>query len=367
MNCQNRSARFAWNTERRPTVHRLGKGDDTMRTLRVRGFTLVELLVVIAIVGTLVALLLPAVQKARESSRRSSCLNNMRQLALATMQFEERLHRIPALFESLSGQHYDDSDDADTRVPNITWAVSLLSGMERQDIYDNYLSGRMPGTFVEIYLCPSDGNKERSGPVTSYVANGGRVSSVVDERVQNGPFLNRIYNRDATTVEGHWMDGREYTLILSENVDATYYDEVGWNGFADCFPTWALDRKFIDEDKDDRTWNPVFLWGTAESSYEKMTRINAPGLERDEKWSECDCPRRYTSATCREAPGRLLATWARPSSNHVDGVNAAFISGRTIFLREDIDYQVYVALMTLNDKKSDSLNPNFQLEDKHYR
>ena len=56
----------------------------------------------IAIIGTLVALLLPAVQKARESSRRSSCLNNLRQLALATLQFEERLHRIPGLFENAS-------------------------------------------------------------------------------------------------------------------------------------------------------------------------------------------------------------------------------------------------------------------------
>ncbi len=47
--------------------------------------------------------MLPAVQKARESSRRSTCLNNIRQLALATLQFEERLHRIPGLFEKLRG------------------------------------------------------------------------------------------------------------------------------------------------------------------------------------------------------------------------------------------------------------------------
>jgi prepilin-type N-terminal cleavage/methylation domain-containing protein len=341
-----------------------------MRPARVRGFTLVELLVVIAIIGTLVALLMPAVQKARESSRRSSCLNNLRQQALATLQYEERLRRIPALFERLTGQHFN-SDDATTGgdgAPNITWAISLLPGMERQAIYDNNVAGRMPGTFVEIYVCPSDGDKERSGPVTSYVANAGRVSSVAEQRVQNGAFLNRIYNPDATTVDGHWMDGREYTLILSENVDATYYDEIGWNGFEECKNGFPLDLKFIQEDRDDRTWNPVFVWGERNNSFEKTTPINSPGLDLDDvKWQECACPRRYTSQSCDEQPGRLLATWARPSSNHGGGVNIAFISGRVTFLREDIDYNVYIALMTLNEKKSDSPNPNFQLEDKHYR
>lgn len=70
-----------------------------MKRQSVRAFTLVELLVVIAIIGTLVALLLPAVQRARESSRRSSCGNNIRQIILGTMQYEDRFKRFPGLFE----------------------------------------------------------------------------------------------------------------------------------------------------------------------------------------------------------------------------------------------------------------------------
>jgi prepilin-type N-terminal cleavage/methylation domain-containing protein len=61
-----------------------------------RGFTLVELLVVIAIIGTLVGLLLPAVQAAREAARRSSCQNNVKQLALAVLNFESATRNFPS-------------------------------------------------------------------------------------------------------------------------------------------------------------------------------------------------------------------------------------------------------------------------------
>ncbi|MDG1810114.1 MAG: DUF1559 domain-containing protein, partial [Pirellulaceae bacterium] len=66
-----------------------------MRIQKSSGFTLIELLVVIAIIGILVSLLLPAVQQVREAARRTQCSNNIRQMALATMNYESALRRMP--------------------------------------------------------------------------------------------------------------------------------------------------------------------------------------------------------------------------------------------------------------------------------
>ena len=76
---------------------------------------------------------------------------------------------------------------------------------------------------------------------------------------------------------------------------------------------------------------------------------------------------RFTSRSCDEDAGIAMTSWARPSSYHSGGVNVAFGGGRGIFLRETIDYQVYIALMTMNEKKSDSPDPSFMLEDRHFQ
>jgi len=106
------------------------------------GFTLVELLVVIAIIGTLVGLLLPAVQAAREASRRSTCGNNIKQISLAMHSYSDAKKTLPpqatsSLFQTMKGttQYLD----------NYGWPLLLLPYMERTELFTSLTNGSLTG------------------------------------------------------------------------------------------------------------------------------------------------------------------------------------------------------------------------------
>ncbi|HEV7282140.1 MAG TPA: DUF1559 domain-containing protein [Pirellulaceae bacterium] len=134
-----------------------------MRLPRSRGFTLVELLVVIAIIGVLVALLLPAVQAAREAANRMSCNNNLKQIGIAIHNYHDTYKALPAAYIDVSpnGQ------------PEWGWSVAILPFMEQTGLYDQlrhqtlrlnqvYKSGAPAAdrallqTPIDNYRCPSD-------------------------------------------------------------------------------------------------------------------------------------------------------------------------------------------------------------------
>jgi prepilin-type N-terminal cleavage/methylation domain-containing protein len=132
-----------------------------------KGFTLVELLVVIAIIGILVALLLPAIQAAREAARRTQCTNNIKNLALACQNYHDTYGQFP-----LNYGQWNIRDPLDGR--STSWMVQILPFIEQQALYDmidfNYgvrndpRNGTTPDvsneevawTPVETYICPSD-------------------------------------------------------------------------------------------------------------------------------------------------------------------------------------------------------------------
>ena len=101
------------------------------------GFTLVELLVVIAIIGILIAMLLPAVQAVREAARRTECMNQVRQLPLAALNFESAQMRLPAGVEHISFQgaaNIRRNSDPDSR--GWGWRAKILPFMEQGNVAD---------------------------------------------------------------------------------------------------------------------------------------------------------------------------------------------------------------------------------------
>ena len=128
-----------------------------------RGFTLVELLVVIAVIGILVALMLPAVQAAREAARRMSCQNNLSQLSLALHNYESSFKRFPSGYLHKYGPRGSSQERANHM--GLAWGAAMLPQLEQGSVAEKIDYNRpiwddanraARDISLPVFLCPSD-------------------------------------------------------------------------------------------------------------------------------------------------------------------------------------------------------------------
>jgi len=291
-----------------------------IRSSRRQAFTLVELLVVIAIIGVLVALLLPAVQAAREAARRSTCQNRLRQLSLAAVNYHDVHERLPL------------SPSADNRVQDDAgrrcWIVSLLPYMEGQTMHDQMdftIQGNkgvnlelIKGNLPEV-LCPSD--EEATTPLvtelstnfwtksgdqevglTSYAANSGdhrNATGVGHPSTSFPPWANDGY--DAETLRG--VIGRwNYSASFREITDGTSNTYL----FGEIVPSWCH-------------WH---AWGL-------------------QSWSTTAHPLNSWNEVVRTSDGWLADLCITFRSLHPSGAHFSKCDGSVAFVSDDIEHCLF--------------------------
>ena len=239
-----------------------------------RGFTLVELLVVIAIIGVLVALLLPAIQAAREAAQRADCTNRLRQIALAGHNYHDAFTVLPPgalVYTGAEGRLRQGRPEGGTINSGASWLVMLLPYLEQEALHDQFdFSARFPGRYnlrhqsyngqfmfnpFPAVRCPSDGRTGREGSVTNYVACMGGGCSVRTDgacapeipiaRWEGGPgrlwFDNGVFIVNRAIRLTDIDDGTSNTYMLGETINMRNPGQSGPHAgpVGDNYPSWA--------------------------------------------------------------------------------------------------------------------------------
>jgi prepilin-type N-terminal cleavage/methylation domain-containing protein/prepilin-type processing-associated H-X9-DG protein len=348
-----------------------------------RGFTLIELLVVIAIIAVLVALLLPAVQQAREAARRSQCQNNLKQLGLALNNYESSYSVLPPGRIVYVSPTDDGTASANANATAghgdcFSAFAQLLPQLDQQNIYNliNFNSGpdtaandQVVGVQPPVFVCPSDTGLQSLTQdaifvgVTNYVMNTGSTFSVSPRNPSGNP-VNGVFFENSRVRISDIRDGASNTVCLSEQVLSSPSDPTGtavsnasgvWTGVT---PTtgFALTTGNTNTSAGPELINyPGDCVGGNKLQLTRGNRLlyGAPGHTM---YNHVRGPN-DTNIDCRGGlphSSRNLYWWSRLSHNvaahsvHPGGVHSLFIDGHTRFISSSINLPTWQALGTRN-------------------
>ncbi len=331
------------NYERMPLVQR-----SSLRR-RLAGFTLVELLVVIAIIGVLVALLLPAVQAAREAARASQCKNNLRQLAIGILNYEASLTTLPP-----GGVTHGDCCGTPSKG---SWPIYILPFIEQQALYDLYdfdddneslrdtdgdgLNNTVVReTDLQVHNCPSD---EETDQLDRPASGPGSRASMYDRGSYRG-------NSGLATVES-----QSFWDSSSQQNEEFAGERGPLPGIGDLGNRWSLKKPTELSQITDGTSNTVLLgekahfansnearrrrtfWAYSYTSYNRSTTfLQSRSIIND--YDRCRSIRgAFGDNPCKRSWGSL----------HAAGLNVAMCDGTVQFISEAIDIFVFAAMSTI--------------------
>jgi prepilin-type N-terminal cleavage/methylation domain-containing protein len=340
-----------------------------------RAFTLVELLVVIAIIGVLVALLLPAVQAAREAARRMNCQSNMKNFSLAAINYESSKGKLPASMDAMTTGRTGALEYNPFAGPQFSWLVHILPFIELQSlhsqftidgtttIFDQSAQTRPEEAQPAIMMCPSDSAQGRfySDPSFTNGLGGLRKLAKGNYVAYAGPeHMNaqRVFT-GAITDGGIELrritDGTSQTIMVTEvRTREEPLDERG---------TWALawpgasaitldlhseqlgaNASWLSAGSKDVPYIPGFTAPSPDNANPPNNGLLAFNADQLRK-----CPDPSGADLDRMPCDTQNWQGAAPRSLHPGGVNSANVDGSVSWLADDVNVTLLGARVCIND------------------
>jgi prepilin-type N-terminal cleavage/methylation domain-containing protein/prepilin-type processing-associated H-X9-DG protein len=316
------------------------------------GFTLIELLVVIAIIGVLIALLLPAVQSAREAARRAQCINNLKQLGLALHNYHDVQGAFPlgrAVVPTPPPGYgpFDFSYSPFAKILPFIEQSTILSSLNFNLPYLDPANSTAYGSSMNVLLCPSDSHRGLIPPGwggTNYRSNegtsvamwyGANDLSGVNANLPppNGLFFAGLVCRVADVT-----DGTSNTAAFSEHVLGDFNQSLATDK-ADTFRPGTYPATPDDAVNLCRNFDWTNL------AYQGVSNVGAPwiyGYHSTTSYWHSGPP---NSRSCMFPPSRIMTT---ANSMHPGGVNVGFADGSVRFVKDSVSIVTWRSLGTRN-------------------